>query len=54
MANRNPFAIAGIAIFLITGVVVVIGVSGTILLLLYTVVSVALSSMFGIELPKLH
>jgi hypothetical protein len=32
----------------------VIGVSGTILLLLYTVVSVALSSMFGIELPKLH
>jgi hypothetical protein len=54
MANRNPFAIAGITIFLITGAVVVIGVTGTILLLLYTVLSVALSSMFGIELPKLH
>jgi hypothetical protein len=54
MANRNPIAIIGIAIFLITGVVVVIGVTGTILLLLYTVLSVALSSVFGIELPKLH
>jgi hypothetical protein len=53
MANRNPFAIVGIAIFLLTGVVVVIGVTGTILLLLYTVVSVVLSSVFGIELPKL-
>jgi len=54
MANRNVFAIAGITIFLMVGVVVVIGVTGTILLLLYTVLSVALSSLFGIELPKLH
>jgi hypothetical protein len=54
MANKNPIAIVGIAIFMLTGVVVVIGVAGTILLLLYTMLSVALSSMFGIELPKLH
>jgi hypothetical protein len=54
MANRNVFAIAGIAIFLIVGVVVVIGVTGTVLMLLYTALSVILSSVFGIELPKLH
>ena len=54
MANKNPIAILGIAIFMLTGVVVVIGVAGTILLLLYTVLGVALSSLFGIELPKLH
>ncbi len=54
MANRNPFAIVAIAIFLLTGVVVAIGVAGTILLLLYTLVSVVLSSVFGIELPKLR
>jgi hypothetical protein len=53
MANKNPFAIIAIAIFLLTGVVVVIGVIGTVLLLLYTLVSVVLSSVFGIELPKL-
>jgi hypothetical protein len=53
MANRNPFAIIGIAIFLLTGVVVVIGVAGTILLLLYTVI-VAVFGAFGIDLPHLH
>lgn len=53
MANRNVFAIAGIAIFLIVGVFVVIGVAGTILMLLYTVVVVAFAA-FGIELPHLH
>lgn len=53
MANKNPFAIVAIAIFLITGVAVVIGVTGTVLLLAYTLVSIVLNSVFGIELPKL-
>ena len=53
MANRNVVALAGIAIFMATGVVVVIAVAGTIFMLLYTVVSVALAA-FGIELPRLH
>ena len=52
MANRNPIAIIGIAIFLITGVVVVIGVAGTILWMLYAIVGLVLG-VFGIELPKL-
>jgi hypothetical protein len=52
MVNRNPIAIIGIVIFLITGVVVVIGVAGTILLMLYTMLGLVLG-IFGIALPKL-
>jgi uncharacterized membrane protein len=52
MANRNPFAIIGIAIFLLTGVAVVIGVTGTLLLMLYTILGLVLG-IFGVELPKL-
>jgi hypothetical protein len=54
MANKNVFAIASIAIFLMVGVVVAIGVVGTIAVFLYTAVAFILSSMFGIELPRLH
>ena len=53
MSNRNPFAIIGIAIFLITGAVVVIAVAGTVLLLLYAIFT-AIFGVFGIELPQLH
>ena len=53
MANRNVFAIAGIVVFLITGAVVVIGVAGTVLLLLYAIAT-AIFGVFGIELPHLH
>jgi hypothetical protein len=52
MANRNVFAIAGIAIFLICGVFVVLGVTATLLLMLYTIIGLVLG-IFGIELPKL-
>jgi hypothetical protein len=52
MANKNPFAIVGIAIFLLTGVAVVIGVTGTLLLMLYTILGLVLG-IFGVELPKL-
>jgi hypothetical protein len=54
MANKNVFAIASIAIFLMVGVVVAIGVVGTIAVFLYTVVAFILSSVFGVELPRLH
>ena len=54
MANKNVFAIAAIAIFLMVGVVVAVGVVATIAMLLYTVVAFVFSSVFGIELPRLH
>jgi hypothetical protein len=54
MADKNVFAIIGIAIFLITGIFVVIGVVGTIVVFLYTIVAFVFSSVFGIELPRLH
>ncbi|HEY5378896.1 MAG TPA: hypothetical protein VIJ78_05085 [Pseudolabrys sp.] len=53
MANRNIFAIAGIAIFLMVGVVVAIGVAASIFMVLYGVVVLIFHSAFGIELPHL-
>ena len=54
MAEKNIFAIAAIVIFLIVGVFVAIGVIGTIAMLLYSLVALVFSSLFGIELPRLH
>jgi hypothetical protein len=53
MANRNVFAIAGIAIFLMVGVVVAIGIAGAIFMVLYGIVVLIFHSAFGIELPHL-
>lgn len=53
MANRNVFAIAGIGIFLLIGVVVAVGVAGTIILIVYGLVVAAMKSLFGIELPHI-
>jgi hypothetical protein len=47
MANKNVFAVIAIGIFLI-------GVVGTILMLLYTAVVAIFKSAFGIDLPHLH
>jgi hypothetical protein len=54
MAEKNIFAIAAIAIFLIVGVFVAIGILGTIAMILYSIVAIVFSSVFGIELPRLH
>ena len=51
MANRNPFAIVGIALALIVGVVVAVSIVGTILVFLYGIVVVVFRNAFGIELP---
>ena len=53
MANRNIFAIAGIGIFLLIGVVVAVGIAGTIILVVYGLVVAAMKSLFGIELPHI-
>ena len=53
MANKNVFAIIGIAIFLIVGVFVAVGILGTILIALYGIVVVVFRNAFGIELPQL-
>jgi len=53
MANRNVFAIAGIAIFLMVGAVVAIGVVASIFMVLYGIVVLIFHSAFGIELPHL-
>jgi hypothetical protein len=54
MANKNVFGIIGIAIFLIVGVFVAIGIVGAILMFLYGIVVLVFSNVFGIELPHLH
>jgi hypothetical protein len=52
MANRNPFAIVAIGIFLLCGVFVALGVTATLLLMLYTMLGLVLG-IFGVHLPKL-
>jgi hypothetical protein len=54
MANRNIFAIAGIGLFLMVGVVVALAFAATVFVLLYQLVAAALRGLFGIELPSLH
>jgi len=54
MANRNVFAIVGIGIFLIVGVVTAIAIAGTILLVLYGIVAAIFKAAFGMELPHLY
>jgi hypothetical protein len=54
MANRNIFAIAGIGLFLMVGVVVALAFAATVFVLLYQLVAAALRGLFGIELPGLH
>ncbi len=54
MANRNIFAIAGIGIFLFIGAVTALAIAGTILLVLYGIVSAVFKAAFGIELPHLY
>ncbi len=53
MANKNAFAIIGIAVALIIGVIVGVGIVGTILLFLYGIVVSVFRNAFGIELPHL-
>jgi uncharacterized membrane protein len=53
MANRNPFAIVGIALALLVGVVVAVAIVGTILVFLYGIIVAVFRSAFGIELPHL-
>ena len=53
MANRNPFAIVGIALALLVGVVIAVAIVGTILVFLYGIVVAVFRSAFGIELPHL-
>ena len=53
MANKNTFAIVAIALALIIGVIVGVGILGTILLFLYGIVVFVFRSAFGIELPHL-
>ena len=53
MANKNAFAIIGIAVALIVGVIVGVGIVGTILLFLYGIVVSVFRNAFGIELPHL-
>jgi len=53
MAVRNVFAIAGIIIFLMAGVVVALGVVATVLIFLYGIVVLVFSGAIGIELPRL-
>ena len=52
--NRNVFAIVGIALFLMIGVVVALGIVATIAVALYKLVAAVFSSVFGIALPHLH
>ena len=54
MANRNPFAIVAIVLFLIVGAVVALAIAGTILVFLYGIVVAIFRSAFGIELPHLY
>lgn len=54
MANRNVFAIAGIGLFLVVGVVVALTIAATIFVLLYQLVAFALRGLVGVELPSLH
>lgn len=54
MANRNPFAIVGIALALVIGAVVALAIVGTILVFFYGVVVAIFRSAFGIELPHLY
>ena len=51
MANKNAFAIVAIALALIVGVIVGVGIVGTILLFLYEIVVSVFRNAFGIELP---
>jgi len=53
MANKNAFAIVAIALALIIGVIVGVGIVGTILLFLYGIVVFVFRNAFGIELPHL-
>jgi hypothetical protein len=53
MADKNVFAIVGIAVFLIVGVFVGVGILGTILLFLYSIAVLVFRNVFGIELPHL-
>ena len=53
MANKNAFAIVGIALALMVGVIVGVGIVGTILLFLYGIVVSVFRNAFGIELPQL-
>jgi hypothetical protein len=53
IANKNAFAIVGIAVALIVGVIVGVGIVGTILLFLYGIVVSVFRNAFGIELPHL-
>ena len=53
MANKNPFAIVGIALAVIIGVIVGVGILGTILVFLYGIVVFVFRNAFGIELPHL-
>ena len=54
MADKNPFAIVAIAVFLIVGVFVGVGIIGTILLFLYGIAVLVFRNVFGIELPHLY
>ena len=54
MADKNPFAIVAIAVFLIVGVFVGVGILGTILLFLYGIAVLVFRNVFGIELPHLY
>jgi len=51
MANKNAFAIVAIALALIIGVIVGVGIVGTILLFLYGIIVSVFRNAFGIELP---
>jgi hypothetical protein len=53
MADKNAAAIIGIVIFLIVGVIVCVGILGTILMFLYGIVVFVFRNTFGIELPHL-
>ena len=50
MANKNAFAIVAIALALIIGVIVGVGIVGTILLFLYGIVVSVFRNAFGIDL----
>jgi uncharacterized protein YebE (UPF0316 family) len=53
MANKNPFAIVAIALAVMIGVIVGVGIVGTILLFLYGIVVSVFRNAFGIDLPHL-
>ncbi len=54
MANKNVFAIVGIAFALTIGVIAGLGILATILMFLYGVVVFVFRNAFGIELPHIY